>query len=156
MKKAKIEKKLAKALFNDKERAVIMNSLYYSVHKYKQHGDTDNAVFVQAVANRVAEVFDVQNQKYTKAEVDAIVENALKEAKERFVKILDNESDSQFKRGYQKAMEQFKNGGICVAVVHHPEEGTESDGEQKPEAPSNDEKPEGGENKDNAEQTEGK
>lgn len=42
MKKAKIEKKLAKALFNDKERAVIMNSLYYSVHKYKQHGDTDN------------------------------------------------------------------------------------------------------------------
>ena len=144
MKKAKIEKKLAKALFNDKERAVIMNSLYYSVHKYKQHGDTDNAVFVQAVANRVAEVFDVQNQKYTKAEVDAIVENALKEAKERFVKILDDESNSQFKRG------------ICVAVVHHPEEGTESDGEQKPEAPSNDEKPEGGENKDNAEKTEGK
>ena len=83
MKKAKIEKKLAKALFNDKERAVIMNSLYYSVHKYKQHGDTDNAVFVQAVANRVAEVFDVQNQKYTKAEVDAIVENALNEAKNR-------------------------------------------------------------------------
>lgn len=91
-------------MFNDKERAVIMNSLYYSVHKYKQHGDTDNAVFVQAVANRVAEVFDVQNQKYTKAEVDAIVENALKEAKERFVKILDDESNSQFKRGYQRAM----------------------------------------------------
>lgn len=155
MKKAKIEKKLAKALFNDKERAVIMNSLYYSVHKYKQHLDTDNAVFVQAVANRVAEVFDVQNQKYTKAEVDAIVENALNEAKKNFVKILGDEADSQFKRGYQKAMEQFKNG-ICVAVVHHPEEGTESDGEQKPEAPSNDEKPEGGENKDNAEQTEGK
>lgn len=155
MKKAKIEKKLAKALFNDKERAVIMNSLYYSVHKYKQHGDTDNAVFVQAVANRVAEVFDVQNQKYTKAEVDAIVENALNEAKKNFVKILGDEADSQFKRGYQKAMEQFKNG-ICVAVVHHPEDGTESDGEQKPEAPSNDEKPEGGENKDNAEQTEGK
>lgn len=119
MKKAKIEKKLAKALFNDKERAVIMNSLYYSVHKYKQHGDTDNAVFVQAVANRVAEVFDVQNQKYTKAEVDAIVENALNEAKKNFVKILGDEADSQFKRGYQKAMEQFKNG-ICVAVVHHP------------------------------------
>ena len=155
MKKDKIEKKLAKALFNDKERAVIMNSLYYSVHKYKQHGDTDNAVFVQAVANRVAEVFDVQNQKYTKAEVDAIVENALKEAKERFVKILDDESNSQFKRGYQQAMEPVKKG-ICVAVVHHPEEGTESAGEQKPEAPSNDEKPEGGENKDNAEQTEGK
>lgn len=155
MKKAKIEKKLAKALFNDKERAVIMNSLYYSVHKYKQHGYTDNAVFVQAVANRVAEVFDVQNQKYTKAEVDAIVENALNEAKKRFVKILDDEADSQFKRGYQKAMEQFKNG-VCVAVVHHPEEGTESSGEQKPEASSNDEKPEGGENKDNAEQTEGK
>lgn len=155
MKKAKIEKKLAKALFNDKERAVIMNSLYYSVHKYKQHGDTDNAVFVQAVANRVAEVFDVQNQKYTKAEVDAIVENALKEAKKRFVKILDDESNSQFKRGYQEAMKQFKNG-ICVAVVHQPEEGAESAGEQKPEAPSNYEKPEGGENKDNAEQTEGK
>lgn len=155
MKKAKIEKKLAKALFTNQERAVIMNSLYYSVHKYKQHGDTDNAVFVQAVANRVAEVFDVQNQKYTKAEVDAIVENALKEAKERFVKILDDESNQQFKRGYQKAMEQFKNG-VCVAVVHHPEEGTENVGEQKPEAPSNDEKPEGGENKDNTEQTEGK
>lgn len=138
-----------------KERAVIMNSLYYSVHKCKQHGDTDNAVFVQAVANRVAEVFNVQNQKYTKAEVDAIVENALNEAKKSFVKVLDAESNSQFKRGYQQAMEQFKNG-ICLAVVHHPEEGTESDGEQKPEAPSNDEKPEGGENKDNAEQTEGK
>lgn len=156
MKKAKIERKLAKALFNDKERAVIMNSLYYSVHKYKQHGDTDNAVFVQAVANRVAEVFDVQNQKYTKAEVDAIVENALKEAKNRFVKVLDEESDLQFKRGYQKAMEQFKNGGICVAVVHHPEEETEIDGKQKPEAPSNDEKSESGESKENNEQSEGK
>jgi hypothetical protein len=155
MKKAKIEKKLAKALFNDKERAVIMNSLYYSVHKYKQHGDTDNAVFVQAVANRVAEVFDIQNQKYTKAEVDAIVENALKEAKERFVKILDNESYSQFKRGYQKAMEQFNNG-VCVAVLHHHDEEAKDDGEQKPDAPSNDEKPEGGENKDNTEHTEGK
>lgn len=155
MKKSKIEKKLAKALFNNKERAVIMNSLYYSVHKYKQHGDTDNAVFVQAVANRVAEVFDVQNQKYTKAEVDAIVENALNEAKKRFVKVLDDEADSQFKRGFQKAMEQFKNG-ICVAVVHHPEEGTESERRAEAEAPSNDEKPEGGENKDNAEQTEGK
>lgn len=153
MKKAKIKKKLAKVLFNDEERAVIMNSLYYSVHKYKQHRDTDNAVFVQAVANRVAEVFDVQNQKYTKAEVDAIVENALNEAKKNFVKILGDEADSQFNRGYQKAMEQFKNG-ICVAVVHHPEEGTESDGEQKSEAPSNDENPEGGENKDNTEQTE--
>ena len=150
----KIEKKLAKVLFNDKERAVIMNSLYYSVHKYKQCGDTDNAVSVQAVANRVAEVFDVQNQKYTKAEVDAIVENALNEAKKRFAKVLDDEADSQFNRGYQRAMEQFENG-ICVAVVNRPEEGTESDGEQKPEAPSDDEKPEGGENKDNAEQTEG-
>ena len=29
MKKAKIEKKLAKALFNDKERAVIMNSVLF-------------------------------------------------------------------------------------------------------------------------------
>lgn len=84
-----------------------------------------------------------------------LVDNALKEAKKRFVKVLDDEADSQFKRGYQTAMEQFKNG-ICVAVVHQPEEGTESDGEQKPEAPSDDEKPEGGENKDNAEQTEGK
>lgn len=156
MKKAKIEKKLAKALFNDKERAVIMNSLYYSVHKYKQHGDTDNAVFVQAVANRVAEVFDVQNQKYTKAEVDAIVENALKEAKERFVKILDDECDSQFKRGYQKAMEQFK-AGVCLAVVHNDkEENGESYRDDKQDKPSNDEKPEGGENKDNTEQTEGK
>lgn len=100
-------------------------------------------------------MFDVQNQKYTKAEVDDIVKNAIKKAKERFVKILDDEADSQFKRGYQKAMEQFKNG-VCVAVVHRPEEGTESDGGQKPEVLSNDEKPEGEENKDNAEQTEGK
>lgn len=155
MKKAKIEKKLAKALFNGKERAVIMNSLYYSVHRYEQHGDTDNAVFVQAVANRVAEVFDVKDQKYTKAEVDTIVENALNEAKKHFVKVLDDVADSQFKRGYQKAVEQFKNG-IRVAGVHRPEEGAESAGEQKPEAPSNDEKPEGGENKDSAEKTEGK
>jgi hypothetical protein len=43
--------------------------------------------------------------------------------KGEIVKVLDEESDLQFKRGYQKAMEQFKNG-VCVAVVHHHEEGT--------------------------------
>lgn len=150
-----IRKKLAKALFNNKERTVIMNSLYYSAYKYKQNGDIDSAMLVKEVADRVAETFDTQNQKYTAAEVDNIVSNALDKAQRDFAKVLDNESSVQFKRGYQKAMEQCSNS-VWVTTVNHSEEEMKNDCEQKAEVPNNDEKPKGGENKDNTDQTEGK
>ena len=65
-------------------------------------------------------MFDVQNQKYTKAEVDVIVGNALNEAKQKFMKILEDEADSQFKKGYEKAMRQLSTG-VYVAAIHNNE-----------------------------------
>lgn len=71
-----IIKRLAvKAIFSKEQRAVIAQSIAYSEHKYRQHGDVDGAIKVGIVRKAVEKAFVVKNtRKYTAKEVAAIVD----------------------------------------------------------------------------------
>ena len=71
-----IIKRLAvKAIFSKEQRSVIAQSIAYSEHKYRQHGDVDGAVKVSIVRKAVEKAFVVKNnRKYSAKEVDEIVE----------------------------------------------------------------------------------
>ena len=71
-----IIKRLAvKAIFSKEQRSVIAQSIAYSEHKYRQHGDVDGAVKVSVVRKAVEKAFVVKNnRKYSAKEVDEIVE----------------------------------------------------------------------------------
>lgn len=109
MKKTKIEKKIAKSLFTEKEQAVIVNSLHYMVNKYKKRGDVDNAALVKSVANRVDDLFDIQNHKYSKNEVDGIVDHVINKTKESLLSMIEEEAERRFKMGFDAAMKQVQD-----------------------------------------------
>lgn len=71
-----IIKRLAvKAIFSKEQRAVIAQSIAYSEHKYRQHGDIDGAIKVGIVRKEVEKAFVVKNnRKYSAKEVAMIVE----------------------------------------------------------------------------------
>ena len=71
-----IIKRLAvKAIFSKEQRAVIAQSIAYSEHKYRQHGDVDGAIRVGIVRKAVEKAFIVKNtRKYSAKEVAMIVE----------------------------------------------------------------------------------
>lgn len=71
-----IIKRLAvKAIFSKEQRAVIAQSIAYSEHKYRQHGDVDGAIKVGIVRKQVEKAFIVKNnRKYSAKEVAMIVD----------------------------------------------------------------------------------
>lgn len=71
-----IIKRLAvKAIFSKEQRAVIAQSIAYSEHKYRQHGDVDGAIKVGIVRKAVEKAFVVKNnRKYSAKEVAMIVD----------------------------------------------------------------------------------
>lgn len=71
-----IIKRLAvKAIFSKEQRAVIAQSIAYSEHKYRQHGDVDGAIKVGIVRKEVDKAFVVKNnRKYSAKEVAMIVD----------------------------------------------------------------------------------
>lgn len=71
-----IIKRLAvKAIFSKEQRAVIAQSIAYSEHKFRQHGDIDGAIRVGIVRKEVEKAFVVKNnRKYSAKEVAMIVE----------------------------------------------------------------------------------
>ena len=71
-----IIKRLAvKAIFSKEQRAVIAQSIAYSEHKYRQHGDVDGAIKVGFVRKAVEKAFVVKNnRKYSAKEVAMIVD----------------------------------------------------------------------------------
>lgn len=71
-----IIKRLAvKAIFSKEQRAVIAQSIAYSEHKYRQHGDVDGAIKVGIVRKEVEKAFVVKNnRKYSAKEVAMIVD----------------------------------------------------------------------------------
>lgn len=70
-----IIKRLAvKAIFSKEQRSVIAQSIAYSEHKYRQHGDVDGAIKVGIVRKEVEKAFVVKNnRKYSAKEVVMIV-----------------------------------------------------------------------------------
>lgn len=139
MKRTKMERKLLKSIFNSTERNVIFNALCYSCHKYKQHGQIDEAVKVQSVINRVYDAFGMQNVKFTKEEVDSIVEDTMKRTAEHAEKLFTNKIKQAHRAGYQEAL---KNVSAGIAVVFNSrkddnEEQKPTDENEKPENENN-------------------
>lgn len=140
MKKSKMERKLLKEIFNNNERNVIFNALCYSCHHYKKQGKIDEAVKVQSVINHVYDAFGIENTKYTKAEVDNIVDETLKTAGKYFTKKLDG----AHKAGYEAALKDVSAG--VVAIIEHKKNNEETAGEDNDnggeEKPADDNNPE--------------
>lgn len=71
-------KRLAlRALLSKEQRAVIMNSVAYSEHKYRVHSDVDGAIRVGIIRKELEHVISVPEPKFTKTQVDRIVKAVL-------------------------------------------------------------------------------
>lgn len=109
MKKNKMERKLLKEIFNRAERNIIYNALQYSLLKYKQRDNIDGAIEVQAVLNHVTDAFGVDRQKYTKDEVDKIVDDVLERSTKKAAEFFNGKIDEACKSSYEAALK----GCIC-------------------------------------------
>lgn len=132
MKKNKMERKLLKEIFNRAERNVIYNALQYSLLKYKQRGNIDSAIEVQAVLNHVTDAFGVDRQKYTKDEVDKIVDDVLERSTKKAAEFFNGKIDEARKSGYAAALKDV-SAGIMAIVKHDDEAATDSKCQEKSE-----------------------
>lgn len=68
-------KRLAlRALLSKEQRVVILNSVMYSEHKYKAHGDVEGAVRVGIVRKELQNIITApEKKKFTEKQVNAIV-----------------------------------------------------------------------------------
>lgn len=100
-----IIKRLAvKAIFSKEQRAVIAQSIAYSEHKYRQHGDVDGAIKVGIVRKAVEKAFVVKNnRKYSAKEVamivDRHVDNAIRATIDMFNRKRQAETDKDCTTG---------------------------------------------------------
>lgn len=85
----KFKRFILKMLLSKQERIIIWNALWYSNHTYRRRGNINGAVAVSQVMNKVGYILGAVPQKYTKAEVDKIVDGVIdaivKEVAEREV-----------------------------------------------------------------------
>lgn len=139
-----IIKRLAvKAIFSKEQRAVIAQSIAYSEHKYRQHGDVDGAIKVGIVRKAVEKAFVVKNnRKYSAKEVAMIVE--------RYVEATVRATIDMFteKKRQDEANKDCSTGTLAVGTVvtrekcdacgHNDECGIHGilfKGKEEPEAP---------------------
>ena len=72
-----IKRLFLKMILSKNQREVIWNAILCSEYKYKQHGDTENAIRVGVVKEEVKKIFYSPKTKYTAKEVDKIVASAI-------------------------------------------------------------------------------
>lgn len=147
--KNKMERKVLKEIFNKNERNVIFNSLCYSCHRYKKQGRIDEAVKVQAVINHVYDAFGIANLKYTKEEVDKIVDNVMEHSAKKVTEFFSGKINEAHKAGYEAALKDVSAGLVSIiGYKENNEEAADNNGEEKPNEPAaSEEKPEETEHK---------
>ena len=108
-----IIKRLAvKAIFSKEQRLVIAQSIAYSEHKYRQHGDVDGAVKVSVVRKAVEKAFVVKNnRKYSAKKVDEIVERHMDAVIRAIIDMFNK------KRRQAAADKDCKKGILAVSTV---------------------------------------
>lgn len=108
-----IIKRLAvKAIFSKEQRAVIAQSIAYSEHKYRQHGDVDGAIKVGIVRKAVEKAFVVKNnRKYSAKEVAMIVERNVDAAIQATIDIFNE------KKRQTEANKDCSTGTLAVGTV---------------------------------------
>lgn len=93
----KFFKKLAlRVALNREQRIIIWRSLIYSEHKYRQHGNANRAVAVEAIISQVKEIFGVE---LTQEEINAVYKavydatcNARRSRSERVMREVNSQS----------------------------------------------------------------
>lgn len=73
----RFKKFILSMLLNKRERIIIWNALRFSNHTYRRRGNINGAVAVSQVMQRVEYILGVTSQRYTKEEVDKIVEQVI-------------------------------------------------------------------------------
>lgn len=126
-------KKLAlRALLTKEQRLTILNSVAYSEHKYRVHGDIDGAVRVGTIRREIEKIIPAPKTKakYTEQQVDRIVKVVLDD----FVKWLRSQGDKKVTRGTVTVIDKEKcddceNRDTCeLKKVLFPSEGSDAEG----------------------------
>lgn len=103
----RFKKFILSMLLNKRERIIIWNALWFSNHTYRRRGNINGAVAVSQVMQRVEYILGVTSQRYTKEEVDKIVEQVI----ENIVKEVVTKRMSV---GYDKGEEGGDHTGVIV------------------------------------------
>ncbi len=103
----RFKKFILSMLLNKRERIVIWNALWFSNHTYRRRGDINGAISVSQVMKDVEYILGVTSQRYTKEDVDKIVN-----------KVIENISKELFAKrmlvGLDKGMEEGDKAGFIV------------------------------------------
>ena len=103
----RFKKFILRMLLNKRERIIIWNALWFSNHTYRRRGNINGAVAVSQVMQRVEYILGVTSQRYTKEDVDKIVN-----------KVIENISKELFAKrmlvGFDKGMEEGDKAGFIV------------------------------------------
>lgn len=102
----RFKKFILSMLLNKRERIIIWNALWFSNHTYRRRGNINGAVAVSQVMQRVEYILGVTSQRYTKEEVDKIVEQVIEN-------IAKEVATKRMSVGYDKG----KEGGDHTAML---------------------------------------
>lgn len=131
---------------NREQRLVIWSSLQYSDYKYRQNGNVNRAVVTSTVIAQTEKQFGVSGKKYTKEEVDAMLNGVAHRIQEERKAELDEAYQIGREDAISEMLENIRHGrglviGEVVEVEETPEERKESAQGEEASAPTAEESP---------------
>lgn len=131
---------------NREQRLVIWNALQYSDYKYRQNGNIDRAVVTSTVIAQTEKQFGVSGKKYTKEEVNAMLNEVARRIKEDRQMELDEAHQAGREEAISEMLENIRHGrglviGEVIEVEETPEERKESAQGEEASAPTDEEAP---------------
>jgi hypothetical protein len=131
---------------NREQRLVIWNALQYSDYKYRQNGNIDRAVVTSTVIAQTEKRFGVSGKKYTKEEVNAMLNEVARRIKEDRKTELDDAYHAGRQDAIAEMLDNIRHGrglvvGEIVEVEETPEERKESAQGEEASAPTAEEAP---------------
>lgn len=131
---------------NREQRLVIWNALQYSDYKYRQNGNIDRAVVTSTVIAQTEKRFGVSSKKYTKEEVNAMLNEVACRIKEDRQTELDEAYQAGREEAISEMLDNIRHGrglviGEVIEVEETPEERKESAQGEEASAPTDEEAP---------------
>lgn len=131
---------------NREQRLVIWNALQYSDYKYRQNGNIDRAVVTSMVIAQTEKRFGVSSKKYTKEEINAMLNEVARRIKEDRQTELDDAYQAGREDAISEMLDNIRHGrslvvGEIVEVEETPEERKESAPSEEASAPTAEEAP---------------
>lgn len=108
---------------NKEQRLVLWNALVYSDNAYRRHGDVDGAVVTTKVMEQVEARFGIAGKKFTKEEVNAMLQEYAKRVKEDRKEELEDAYQNGRHDAIAEMLENLEHGrGIMVGEIVEVEE----------------------------------